>query len=533
MNKKQLTDWLRRTAPPDMPPSQRRRMILRMAAALAAGALFAPPLVRPVRAQPRFSSDPFTLGIASGSPRPDSVVLWTRLAPEPLAGGGLPTENIALKWEVARDQSFRDITQRGTVTATPQFAHSVRAEVTGLEPARWYWYRFMAGDAVSAVGRTRTAPAPGTANDRLRFAFASCQQYEQGYYAAYRHMAREDLDLVVFLGDYIYESSWGRNHLRKHNAGEPRTLDEYRNRYALYKGDADLQLMHAAAPWLVTWDDHEVSNDYANDQSHDLDPDFLLRRAAAYQAYYEHMPLAPSAVPRGAAMLLHDSFAFGSLATFFVLDDRQYRALQACPRPGRGGSNVVTDCAERLDTGRSLLGTVQEAWLKDGLTRTRAKWNVIAQQTLMAQHDRKAGPGQSFWTDGWDGYPAARARLLGDVAQIKPSNPLVISGDVHCNWVADLKTDFDDAKSPVIASEFCGTSITSQGPSVKQIAATLEENPHIRYGNGKRGYVTMELTPARCTAVIRGLASEKRADSAISTIDTFVVENGRPGAQST
>ncbi|MEO7728888.1 MAG: alkaline phosphatase D family protein, partial [Burkholderiales bacterium] len=173
----------------------------------------------------------------------------------------------------------------------------------------------------------------------------------------------------------------------------------------------------------------------------------------------------------------------------------------------------------------------QEAWLKAGLTRTRTTWNVIAQQTLMAQHDRKAGPGQSFWTDGWDGYPAARARLLGDIAQIKPSNPLIIGGDVHCNWVADLKADFDDAKSPVIASEFCGTSITSQGPSVKQIAASLGENPHIRYGNGKRGYMTMELTPERCTTDLRGLDSEKRADSRISTVATFVVENGRPGVQ--
>ena len=526
MNPKHISELLRRAAPQDMPRSQRRRALLSMASALAVGAIFAPALVRPLRAQPRFGSNPFTLGVASGSPRADSIVLWTRLVDD-----GLPPENVALKWEVAHDENFRDIARHGTAPATPQLAHSVRAEVKGLEPARWYWYRFMAGDAVSPVGRTRTAPATGAANQRLRFAFASCQQYEQGFYAAYRHMAREELDVVVFLGDYIYESSWGRNHVRKHNAGEPYTLDDYRNRYALYKGDADLQLMHAAAPWLVTWDDHEVDNDYANDQAEDLAPEFLLRRAAAYQAFYEHMPLSPRALPRGPDALLYDSFAFGDLANFFVLDDRQYRAHQVCAKAGRGGSNVVADCAERLEANRSLLGATQEAWLKDGFARTRAKWNVVAQQTLMAQHDRKAGPGQSFWTDGWDGYPAARARLLGDIAQIKPSNPLVIGGDVHCNWVADLKADFDDIKSPVIASEFCGTSITSQGPSVKQIAATLAENPHIRYGNGKRGYVTMELTPARCTTVMRGLDSEKRADSKISTVATFVVENGRPGAQ--
>jgi alkaline phosphatase D len=290
--------------------------------------------------------------------------------------------------------------------------------------------------------------------------------------------------------------------------------------------------MHASAPWLVTWDDHEVDNDYANDESEDLDPNFLARRAAAYQAYYEHMPLAARALPRGPAALLYDRFAFGDLATFHVLDDRQYRAHEACPKPGRGGSNVVENCAERLAPERTMLGAAQEAWLQDGLARTRTKWNVLAQQTLMAQHDRKAGPGQSFWTDGWDGYPAARARLLADIAQSRPANPLVIGGDVHCTWVADLKTHFDDLKSPVVATEFCGTSITSQGPTQKQVEMSLAENPHLRYGNGtQRGYVKMELTRGRCTAELRGLDSEKRADSGISTVAAWIVEDGRPGAQ--
>ena len=258
MNQQHLAEWLRRAAPPELPPSQRRRSLLRMASALAASAIVAP-LAACATRTPHFTSDPYTLGVASGCPRPGSVVLWTRLAP---ANETLPPENIALQWEMARDENFRDIVRFGTVLAAPALAHSVRAEVAGLDPARWYWYRFMAGDAVSATGRTRTAPAPDAANERLRLAFASCQKYEQGYFGAYRHMAREDLDLVVFLGDYIYESSWGRNHVRKHDAGEPRTLEAYRNRYALYKRDADLQAMHAAAAWLVTWDDHEVNNDY-------------------------------------------------------------------------------------------------------------------------------------------------------------------------------------------------------------------------------------------------------------------------------
>ncbi len=526
-----VSERLRRAASCGMPASQRRRDVLRAAAALASSALLQP-ISSVARAQPRFSSYPFTLGVASGCPRAHSVVLWTRLAPEPLAGGGMPPESIEVRWELASDAQFHDIVRKGSERAVAELAHSVRVEVGGLAPARWYWYRFIAGDAVSPPGRTRTAPAPGDAPARLAFAFASCQQYEQGYYAAYRHMAREDLDLVVFLGDYIYESSWGREHVRKHVTPEPYTLSDYRIRYAQYKSDEDLQRMHALAPWLVTWDDHEVQNDYANDRSQDLDPGFLARRAAAYQAYFEHMPLRAISTPRGSALRLYDSYEFGDLAHVYVLDDRQYRSHQACPREGRGGSNRVADCAERLDAQRTLLGAEQERWLAEGLGTSRARWNVIAQQTVMAQLDRTAGPGQSFWTDGWDGYPAARARLLGAIVQHKTPNPLVISGDVHCNWVADLKADFDAPQSPVIATEFCGTSITSQGPSQKQVLEMLAENAHLRYGYGpKRGYVKMDLRPDACTATLRALDSEKRADSGISTLATFVVENGRPGAR--
>src|SRR5687767_4553187 len=235
-----------------MPASQRRRYILRAAAALASSVLLAP-IAAAVRPKPRFSAYPFTLGVASGSPRAHSVVLWTRLAPEPLAGGGMPPESIELRWELASDAQFHEVVRKGSERAVPELAHSVRVEVGDLAPARWYWYRFMAGDAVSPTGRTRTAPAPGASPPRLAFAFASCQQYEQGYYGAYRHMAREDLDLVVFLGDYIYESSWGREHVRKHVTPEPYTLADYRIRYAQYKSDEDLQRMHALAPWLVTW----------------------------------------------------------------------------------------------------------------------------------------------------------------------------------------------------------------------------------------------------------------------------------------
>jgi alkaline phosphatase D len=518
-----------RRATRGLPRHVTRRRFMQGALALAAASILAPPIVRPARAQARFTAYPFTLGVASGSPRADSVVLWTRLAPEPLSDGGMGTERVAVKWELADDEQFKRIVQSGEISAVPELAHSVHAEVTGLEPERWYWYRFMAGGEVSPVGRTRTASAGNAA--RLRFAFASCQQYEQGFFSAYRHMAKENLDLVAFLGDYIYESSWGRQLVRRHAGPEPETLAQYRTRHAQYKTDADLKAIHEAVPWIVTWDDHEVDNDYADDQSEHLDPQFLLRRAAAYQAYYEHMPLARSALPRGPNMRLYDRFTFGNLAEFHVLDDRQYRSHLVCPKPGRAGSNVVENCAERLDPARSLLGAAQEKWLFDGLAASRASWNVLAQQTVMAQLDQKAGAGQSFWTDGWDGYPASRARLLEFIAERKVANPLVIGGDVHCNYVCDIKRDFNDPKSRTIATEFCGTSITSQALAQDRIDSWRPDNPHVLLADGrKRGYVVMELGKDKATAELRVIDNEKVRETTVSTQASYVVEAGKAGA---
>ena len=508
----------------------RRTFIITASGLVALGAL---PAAR-VLGQPRFSKDPFTLGVASGYPQPDGFVLWTRLAPDPLNGGGLPAQPLRVAWEIASDDGFRTIVAQGTAVATSQWAHSVHVDITGLQPSRWYWYRFRAGDAVSPVGRTRTAPAAGAPVGRMRFAFASCQHYEQGYFAAYRHMATEDLDLVAHLGDYIYESSWGRRHVRKHEAAEPITLPEYRNRHALYKTDSDLQSAHAALPWLVTWDDHEVQNDYAGDHSQERVPAelFAKRRLAAYQAYYEHMPLPAAARPQARHMPLYARCAFGTLARFHVLDDRQYRSPQVCPRPGRGGSNVVHDCAERLDPRRTLLGSGQERWLFDGLAASDARWNVIAQQTLVAQLDRLPGEGQAFWTDGWDGYPASRSRLLSHLRDTRVSNPLFIGGDMHAAIVSDLRVDFDDPRTPVVASEFVATSITSDGHPRARVEAWGPDNPHIKYADPtRRGYTVMELSGRRCVARLYTLDDVKDADSRIRNLVSFGVEDGRAGAQ--
>jgi alkaline phosphatase D len=510
-----------------------RREFLKGAAALGLLAAASPPRARAVPW--RAARDPFTLGVASGYPTPQGMVLWSRLAPEPLApGGGLPPEAIAVRWEVAEDEAMRRVLASGSTWADPAWAHSVHVEVGGLAPDRWYFYRFDAGKTASPVGRTRTAPADGADPARCRFAVASCQHWEHGYYGAYRQMLADELDFVVHVGDYIYESSWGGDPVRRHGTPEPYTLDDYRARYALYRTDPDLQAAHAACPWLVTWDDHEVDNDYAGARSEELDPEaaFLLRRAAAYQAYYEHMPLPRRAVALGPYLRLFARQRFGRLAEFHLLDDRQHRDPQVCPRPGRGGSNLVTDCPERLDPGRTLLGREQEAWLAAGLAAGSARWNLIAQQTRMAPLDLTVGPGEQYWTDGWDGYPAARQRLLDALAVRPAANPLVLGGDVHSFWVSDLHADPQRPASPVVATELVTTSITSQAPGQNAFDAAVRENPHVRFASGAhRGYTRIELGAKRAQLELRGMESITTPDAACRTVARFQIEDGRPGAQ--
>jgi len=500
----------------------RRAFLRALAAATVSPAL-------PACAQPRFAADPFALGVASGYPHPGGMVLWTRLV-------GVDPVPVPVRWEISSTRSMSTIVAAGSAYADPHWAHSVRIEPQGLEPGRWYWYRFMAGDAVSPLGCTRTAPRADAVVDSLRFAFASCQQYEQGYFSAYRQIAADSPDLLAFLGDYIYESSWGKDHVRKHDAGEPYTLADYRARYALYKSDPDLQAAHAACPWIVTWDDHEVDNDYADNRPEDGMPQeaFLLRRAAAYRAFYEHMPLPERMKPAGQDMRLYTQLGWGSLGRFYLLDDRQYRTWQSCARRGRGGSNTVDveKCEHMFNPQRSILGPVQERWLEGALAGSGARWNFLAQQTRMAQFDQKPGPGRRAWTDGWDGYPAARRRLLDFLAERKIANPVVLGGDVHQFNVADLKADFDDPASPVVASEFVGTSISSQGWPQERLEKYLPDNPHMKLVESRyRGYTRVEVTQKALRVELRAVATVKERDAPCSTLATFVVEDGHPRAQ--
>jgi alkaline phosphatase D len=509
-----------------------RRAFLRRAGALAAAG-FLQPLAGCAAGRVRFAAYPFALGVASGAPRPDGVVLWTRLAPLPLEGGGMEPRPVAVRWEVADDEGFRRIVRAGSATAHPESVHSVHVEVEGLEPAREYWYRFQAGGETSAAARTRTAPAPGVGDERLRIALASCQQYEQGWYVAHRHLAAEGVDVVAFVGDYIYESSWGSAHVRHHSTGEPHTLDEYRARYGQYKTDPDLQRAHACAPWIVTWDDHEVDNDYANDRSEDLDPRFLERRAAAYRAFLEHMPVRRAELDRDGGYRIYGRHDWGALAALHVLDDRQYRSHEVCPKAMRGGSNVVGPaCQERLDPALTILGEAQERWLADSLSKPGAAWNVIVQQTLMAPAGRPSERGPLHWTDGWDGYPAARARLLRTIAERRVANAVVLGGDVHANYVADLHLDPERPETPIVATEFCGTSITSQGIRPDIVKAIADANPHIHFAESThRGYVVLDFARDKAQARLRVVETVKKEDSPISTRASFTVEEGRPGAR--
>lgn len=481
-------------------------------------------------AAPAFKKQPFTLGVMSGDPTPDGFVLWTRLAPEPLQGGGMEPVAVPVQWMVAEDESMRRIVKKGTATAAPSLAHSVHVEVRGLKPQRPYWYQFKVGREVSPVGRAITAPDLGTSPDQFKFAFASCQHWEAGLWTAYQHMLADDPELVVHLGDYIYEGRVRDNGVRKHNSAEIVSLSDYRNRHALYKTDPVLQHMHEHCPWIVTWDDHEVDNNYAgpfpeDQQSREV---FLERRANAYQAYYEHMPLRLSSLPKGSGMQLYRTLSYGSLVQFSVLDTRQYRTDQPC------GDKTTAPCPGTFDPSATILGDAQEAWLKTSLDRSHAKWNVIANQVLMARIDQKPGPEEAVSADQWSGYEVCRDRLMKFLDQRKPNNPVVITGDIHSNWVSDLKVNWKDEKAPVVASEFVGTSISSGGDGVDERPTTqgvYQENPHLKMFNGRRGYVTLTLNQKQCRADYRVVPYVTRPGAPIQTHSSWIVEDGQRGVQ--
>ncbi|MFF8829207.1 alkaline phosphatase D family protein [Streptomyces sp. NPDC015131] len=486
----------------------------------------------------RITEDPFTLGVASGDPLPGSVLLWTRLAPRPYEpGGGMPRGRVQVRWELAHDARFTRVARRGTATAHPEFDHSLHVDVTGLDTDRVYHYRFRAGDWISPAGRTRTAPAPGARTGELRLAAVSCQAYHDGYFTAHRHLADEDLDAVFHLGDYLYEyavnatggaRAYTDRRLPAHFNRETVTLEDYRLRYGLYKSDPDLRAAHAAHPFVVTWDDHETENNYAGGTpENDVPPEeFLLRRAAAYRAYWENQPLRVPQRPTGPDMRLYRRLRFGRLAQFDILDTRQYRSDQAY------GDGWQTPGPESEDPSRTMTGAAQERWLLDGWKTSAATWNVLPQQVTFAQRRNVPGPAFKLSMDAWDGYPASRRRVLDGAAAAGIDNLLVLTGDVHVGYAFDLKADFDDPDSRTVGTEIVATSIAS-GKDGADRPANYDDltraNPHLKFYNGRRGYVTVTLTPERARADFRTVPAVTTPGAPVTTAASFVTEAGDPG----
>jgi alkaline phosphatase D len=509
-----------------------RRTLLRRLSASAlltttTGSFF----TRGLWAGPAFSDNPFTLGVASGDPAPDGFVLWTRLAPKPLdRDGGMPSRPVEVSWAVAAGDSMQHVVREGTAVAHPELGHAVHVEVDGLEPARDYFYQFMVGGERSQVGRSRTLPPAGAPVGQVRIGQLGCQCYEDGFFTAYRHVAEERFDFVYHYGDYIYEHGVGQSNVGRlvpRDFDETVTLDDYRHRYSLYKLDPDLQAAHASAPFVMSFDDHEVSNDRAGlwNQAGMPAEVFALRRAAAFQAWYEHMPVRKAQLPRGPDILAYRRLTVGDLITMNVLDTRQYRLPPAC------GGGRKANCAEASEPRRTMLGETQERWLYDAFKTAGRRWTVLAQQVTMMRNDSDPDPNRFLPNmDMWDGAPAARDRLFAAIEDAKLSNVIALSGDIHSNWAGLLKKDFLDEKSATLGVEFIGTSITTNrdGYDINDIfRQRLAKQPYVKFFNGQRGYLRHIVTPARWQADFRVLDKVTVPDGRISTRKSVVVESGK------
>lgn len=472
------------------------------------------------------ATNPFALGVASGDPGQDGFVLWTRLTAN---GQSLDAPAVPVAYDIASDDSFRRIVRRGRVAASPTLAHAVHVEVAGLESGRPYWYRFHALGATSEVGRAVTAPIRAAS---ARLAVTSCQHFEMGWFSPYRDMVAAQPDLIIQLGDYIYENSYANQpKVRTFDAAEPTDLDGYRRRHALYKSDPDLRAAHAIAPWVVTWDDHEVENDYADLANlKALDPAvFARRRAAAYQAYFEHMPVRPSLWAQPGGPRLYRHLAWGDLFSLPVLDGRQYRSNQACNPARQSGNKARAACAEINAPDRTMLGHTQETWLSSRLTAETRPWTLLAQQTVVARLETPDG----VMTDQWDGYGPARDRLIADLRRPSVRNPVVLSGDIHSFWVNDLKADFKDAASPVVGTEIVAACLAGSRTPHARFGDAQARNPHIRHSElDHSGYALLDVTPGELRIDLRASEDQTVVGSPMRSLARFVVESGQPGAKS-
>ncbi|MBB86321.1 alkaline phosphatase D family protein [Abyssibacter sp.] len=469
------------------------------------------------REPPTDGAAAFNHGVASGDPLSDRVILWTRVTP---AQDG----PVAVRYQVATDPALQAIVADEVVMTTAERDYTVKVDPAGLQPGTTYYYRFSVGETRSPVGRTKTLPVGSV--DRLRFAFTSCSNYPAGYFSTYRHMAaRQDLDAVFHLGDFLYESgssgSLDRAHFPDH---EIVSLTDYRQRHAQYKTDPDLQALQRQHPMICVWDDHESTNDSWSDgaQNHTEGDEgvWLERKATAIQAYFEWMPIR--VVDPNDDQRIWRQFTFGDLVDLLMLDTRLYGRDEQLPTPPLNSQDLN-------DPSRQLLGGVQEAWLAGRLATTSARWKILGQQVMFGQLRLASLPDLSVLgltlaeellalnADQWDGYPAARDRVFNMIEANGLDDVIVLTGDIHSSWGMELYRDPGDLLTlldnivgdPVdlglikgLGVEFVTPSVTSSGfpagtTPLLQAAFNLVD-PHIKYFEGEQhGYVLLDMTHER------------------------------------
>jgi alkaline phosphatase D len=472
---------------------------------------------------------PFTLGIASGDVMDDSVVLWTRLAPDPLeADGGMPPVSVRVQWELALDPKMSRTVRRGEAIATPALAHSVHVELDGLEPDREYWYRFSVSSHSSRIGRTKTLPHRNSRPDSIRFITASCQNYTHGYFVAYEHMIQDKPDFIIHLGDYFYDTSFGVDDFRKHETEKaPVTVADFRRRHARYKTDQQLQRAHEQIPFFTTIDNHDAIEDD--------DPDKYAQRAAAYQAWYEHMPVRGYKAPGDNHFELHRKISAGDLIQISLLDGRQFRdAREICNNndyPDYGFGNYRERCTAVFDEDRSMLGKEQERWLTETLVQNKSTWNVIASPgpylPFRYHHDGK----ELRYIGAWDIYPANRKRVAEALESAEIGHPIILSGDVHSFWAVDGRI-IKEANERVPVVEFVASSISANWPEqlAKPVTDNLPHNPQVKfYDPDKRGYLLHDVTDTEWKTTARAMDDVRDQQSPALDLARFLVRKGEEG----
>lgn len=472
----------------------------------------------------------FRHGVASGDPLSDRVVLWTRVTPS-----GSTQQPIDVDWRIATDSALERVVARGSLQATAERDFTVKVDASGLDAGRVYYYAFTARGERSPVGRTKTLPAGAVS--RLLLASVCCSNYPAGFFNVYRCLAnRHDLDAVIHLGDYIYEF---QNGVFGDGSGllripEPRreavTLSDYRIRYATYRTDPDLQAAHHEHAFIAVWDDHEMTNDAwaggaANHNPDQGEGDWTVRQAAAYRAYLEWMPVREAPGP---GIRLYRPFRFGTLADLFMLDTRSARDKQA----------ASADVAALAAAGRSILGADQEAWLFEELRASQGRgtaWQLLGQQVMFSPIVPR---GRSVLSsDTWDGYPAARDRILEYVARNGVRNLAILSGDMHSSWAFDVPRDPWSGYQAAtgggsLAVEILAPAISSpplfDEPGVRERAPLLRPLlPHLKFLDGEnRGYVLLDITAARLQAEWFFVPSVKERSPAEIRAAAFVCERG-------